>query len=220
MSTEPRSGFLHRWSRRKIEAREAASQPPEAAPAPQAEPSADTLQQQPGMPLAQDAAPPAEPKLPTLDDVRALTSDSDFSPFVARGVAPEVKNAALKKLFSDPHYNVMDGLDIYIDDYSKMEPLPESMLRKMAVSKAFGFFEEEARCAAGAMLDASGEPAGAATQPVAAVPERQPEADEGEAPDAQNEVACALPAPSEPAVNAAADTPAVGLPERDPIART
>jgi hypothetical protein len=39
-------------------------------------------------------------------------------------VAPEVKNAAFKKLFADPHFNVMDGLDIYIDDYSKPDPLP------------------------------------------------------------------------------------------------
>jgi hypothetical protein len=29
-----------------------------------------------------------------------------------------VKNAAMKKLFADPHFNVMDRLDIYIDDYS------------------------------------------------------------------------------------------------------
>lgn len=30
-----------------------------------------------------------------------------------------VKRAALKKLFSDPRFNVMDGLDVDIDDYSK-----------------------------------------------------------------------------------------------------
>ena len=38
-------------------------------------------------------------------------------------------NAALKKLFSDPHFNVMDGLDTYIDDYGKPDPIPPSMLR-------------------------------------------------------------------------------------------
>ena len=30
----------------------------------------------------------------------------------------------MKKLFSDPHFNVMDGLDTYIDDYGKPDPLP------------------------------------------------------------------------------------------------
>ncbi len=50
--------------------------------------------------------------------------DSDFKPFVAKNVAPEVKNAAFKKLFADPHFNVMDGLDTYIDDYSKSDADP------------------------------------------------------------------------------------------------
>jgi len=42
-----------------------------------------------------------------------------------------VRNAAMKKLFTDPHYNVMDGLDIYIDDYSQPSPLSAAMMAKM-----------------------------------------------------------------------------------------
>lgn len=61
-----------------------------------------------------------------------LTPESDFKRFVARDVDPQVRNAAVKKLFADPHFNVMDGLDIYIDDYSQPDPLPLDMLRKMA----------------------------------------------------------------------------------------
>ena len=80
---------------------------------------------------------------PTLDDVAALTREADFSRFVAADVDPGVKNAALKKLFSDPHYNVMDGLDTYIADYNKPDPLPASMLRKMAQSKFLGLFRDE-----------------------------------------------------------------------------
>lgn len=164
MSDTPPSGFLQRWSRRKIEARQEPARPADDPAAADAPPDADTAQTAPApadkvsAPAAPDAvrAPAgdtAAPALPTLDDVRALTAESDYSAFVAREVSPEVKNAALKKLFTDPHYNVMDGLDIYIDDYSQQAPLPESMLRKMAVSKVFGFFEDEARCAAGAVLD-------------------------------------------------------------------
>ena len=48
---------------------------------------------------------------------------------MARDVAPEVRNAAMKKLFADPQFNVMDRLDTYIDDYSLPDPLPASMLR-------------------------------------------------------------------------------------------
>jgi hypothetical protein len=52
-----------------------------------------------------------------------------------------VKNAALRKLFSDPHFNVMDGLDIYIDDYAKPDPLPASALRKMAQAAFLGLIQ-------------------------------------------------------------------------------
>jgi hypothetical protein len=75
-------------------------------------------------------APPAEPA-PTLDDVALLTQDSDFSRFVAKGVDETVKRAAMKKLFSDPHFNVMDRLDTYIDDYGIPDPLPPGMLEQL-----------------------------------------------------------------------------------------
>ena len=79
----------------------------------------------------------------SLEDVKTLTQESDFTPFMARNVGPEVRNAAMKKLFADPQFNVMDGLDIYIDDYSKSDPIPESMLRQMTSAKFLNIFEEE-----------------------------------------------------------------------------
>jgi hypothetical protein len=88
--------------------------------------------------------PPAEPP-PTLDDAKSLTPESDFSRFVRPDVAPEVKNAALKKLFADPRFNIQDGLDVYIDDYNKPDPMPEAMLRKLAGAKFLGLFREEER---------------------------------------------------------------------------
>jgi hypothetical protein len=80
---------------------------------------------------------------PTLEDAQALTPESDFSRFVQPGVTPEVKNAALKKLFSDPHFNQMDGLDVYIDDYSKPDPLPPAMLKQLASARFLNLVEEE-----------------------------------------------------------------------------
>jgi hypothetical protein len=59
------------------------------------------------------------------------------------GVDAVDRNAALKKLFTDPHYNQMDGLDIYIDDYGKPDPIPEAMLKRLMASKFLGLFEEE-----------------------------------------------------------------------------
>ena len=81
--------------------------------------------------------------LPTLQDIPALTPASDFKPYLNQGVEPHVRNAAMKKLFADPRYNVMDRLDTYIDDYSKPDPIPESMLRKMVSAQFLGLFDEK-----------------------------------------------------------------------------
>jgi hypothetical protein len=90
-------------------------------------------------PVAEEAPP-----LPTLADVAALTRDSDYKRFVVPGVDEGVKRAAMKKMFfSDPHFNVMDGLDTYIGDYNTPDPIPASMLRKMWQSKALGLFDDE-----------------------------------------------------------------------------
>ena len=142
-------GFLSRWARRKAQARHGEPVPaPDAGEVPVAVPQAALVPAAAPPPLAAGvAAPPAAaeaPPPPTLDDVAQLAADApDFSRFVARGVQPEVKNAALKKLFSDPHFNVMDGLDIYIDDYGKPDPLPASMLRQMVQSRFLGLFDDE-----------------------------------------------------------------------------
>jgi len=108
--------------------------------------------------MAEAPTAPAAPPLPTLADVAALTTQSDYTRFVAQGVTPEVKNAALKKLFTDPHFNVMDGLDIYIDDYGKPDPLPEGMLRQMVQSKMLRLFDDEPEEAAAASTTAAAAP--------------------------------------------------------------
>jgi hypothetical protein len=74
------------------------------------------------------AQPTKPPPAPTMEDVASLTGDSDYSQFMARGVDPAVRRGAMKKLFADPHYNIMDGLDIYIGNYNTFEPIPVAML--------------------------------------------------------------------------------------------
>ena len=83
---------------------------------------------------------PIPDALPSLD---SLTPQSDFSPFMARDVDPQLRNLAMKKLFTDPHYNVMDRLDIYIDDYSIHQPLSLDIIRQMSISKTLGLFDDE-----------------------------------------------------------------------------
>ena len=125
-------GFLGRWSRKKLGEEEAPLPLPQPSPA-----SGRGSEEAPAEP------PPPLPPPPTLEDVQLLTIDSDFSRFITPDVAPEVKNAAMRKLFADPRYNVMDRLDTYIDDYSQPDPLPESMLRQLVSAKFLGFFADE-----------------------------------------------------------------------------
>ena len=146
---EERPGFLGRWARRKTDALQGKPLDEPAAPtktAPVAGVAALPVALETDPAKASAPAPlPVEPpeKLLSLDDVKALTQDSDFKPFMARNVGADVRNAAMKKLFTDPHYNVMDGLDIYIGDYSIADPIPESMLRQMVGAKLLKIFDEE-----------------------------------------------------------------------------
>jgi hypothetical protein len=71
-----------------------------------------------------------------MEDVATLDKDSDFSAFVARGVDQAVRRGALKKLFADPHFNVMDRLDVYIDDYTKPSPVSDAMLASLEHAKS------------------------------------------------------------------------------------
>jgi hypothetical protein len=174
-------GFLTRWARRKAEARGGA---PAAEASPAAPAAGDAgeapLPTLPGLaPAATPAPGPAQPTpLPTLDDVARLTHASDFSPYVARNVDAGVRNAAMKKLFSDPHFNVMDGLDTYIDDYGKPDPIPLAMLRKMNQSAVLGLFADELDPAlpkdATAPAPAEASPDGAGAEAMAQSPQPAP----------------------------------------------
>jgi hypothetical protein len=87
----------------------------------------------PGRPVATPA--PSEPA-PPLPDPQTLTPQSDFTPFMRSDVAPAQRNAALKRLFVDPHFNTMDGLDTYIDDYGRPDPIPPAMLAALQHARA------------------------------------------------------------------------------------
>lgn len=128
-------GFLSRWSRRKAASREQQAIPPVEAPVvTNMQPTPPVPAEREPAPEAQPGAPQAEPRL-TMEDVAKLTRDSDYSAFLARGVDESVKRSALKKLFADPHFNVMDGLDVYIDDYNKFEPIGPAMLAALNHAK-------------------------------------------------------------------------------------
>ncbi|MEN9996152.1 MAG: hypothetical protein RL462_928 [Pseudomonadota bacterium] len=131
-------GFFSRWSQRKQAVKQGINLPEAQA--------ADSNQADKPLPLQQASAGASDPlqtvqesaPVPTLEDVAKLTPESDFSSYMTQNVPAEVKNAAVKKLFADPHFNIMDGLDIYIGDYNTPDPLPEGMLAKMVGAQFLG----------------------------------------------------------------------------------
>ena len=146
--TEQASGFLARWARRKEQVKAGVVVEPEPTSGPTANSAAPADISPPGVDSPAVAASPiddapAPAPLPTMADVAQLSHQSDYSRFVLSGVDEDVKCAAMKKLFTDPHFNVMDGLDIYIDDYSKPDPIPLSVLRQMNQSKFLRLFEDD-----------------------------------------------------------------------------
>ncbi len=200
--------FLSRWSRRKVEvARTAAAAAPDAT----VESAIGTKNEKPnpsigaasGAKMPEEARPErALPPVssgtaPPLPSLESLTRDSDFAPFMRAEVAPGLRNQAMKKLFTDPHYNVMDRLDIYIDDYGKPDPIPPAMLRMMNQSKTLGLFEEEERAEQEARRAAAGE---TTVAPPAA-------AEAALAPVSENE-AIATPAAAPASAGNAAEAPA------------
>ena len=103
---EEKENPLARWSRLKRESARAAEAPEPARRAPEAPP----------------------PELPPLDQ---LGPDSDVSAFMDGRVDDALRRLALKKIFSDPRLNAADGLDVFSEDYSKLEDLPQEMVAKL-----------------------------------------------------------------------------------------
>lgn len=110
---------LKRWSRRKLEAARAqvapAGEPAQAPVAPTPQP-------------AEQVTPNAAAALPPIE---SLTLDSEFSAFFKPEIPEATKRAALKQLFRDPRFNIMDGLDVYIGDYTQSDPIPPEMMERL-----------------------------------------------------------------------------------------
>lgn len=146
-----RPSWLLRWAERKARARSehaaAGSDPPVAA----------------GPQAAADAVP--QPPVPALPDLDALGPESDFRPFLDRRVDAALRRLALRRLFSQPAFNVGDGLDTYIDDCTAFTPLGEVVTADMR-----HLAEVEARrlAATASAATPGGEPSAGAPVPVGA----------------------------------------------------
>ena len=113
--------FLARWSRRKLEASTGSI-----------DDSAEVLQTEEPQAIPPVAAPPerelTDADMPPLD---SLTADSDFTPFMSPGVSDGLRRLALRKLFSQPDFNITDGLNDYDEDYTQFAGLGNVITHEM-----------------------------------------------------------------------------------------
>jgi len=120
--------FLSRWSRLK---REQAQQ--------------EEAKEKAGTPQAatkEHAQPPHSPAVAPA--VEQLTPEADFSAFMGPKVQDAVRRVALKKLFSDPHFNVPDPFEPFSGDWTG-EPISEEMLKTLNQARTHLFPEQKKR---------------------------------------------------------------------------
>lgn len=124
----PEGLSLRRWSQRKFAVAREKSAPVTAAN-PVAAPTTAPAPAPASVGIAQPV--PAPTSSTSLPPVESLTIDSDFTPFFQPKVGEALKRQALKQLFRDPQFNVMDGLDVYVGDYSLPDPISPDIVKQM-----------------------------------------------------------------------------------------
>jgi hypothetical protein len=114
--------FLGRWARVKREVRAGAVPPGTVTEAPVVE-------------------------LPTLETLASQGLEGNFKAFMQVGVDEGMRRAAIQQLFKQPIFNVMDGLDVYIEDFNIYEPLTAAELPGLAHARSMLFPEKEIEAA-------------------------------------------------------------------------
>lgn len=114
-----REDFLERWSRRKLET-QPGSQDATAGESAEAN---------------SPAAPVDEPEQVLTDadmpPIESLDEDSDYSPFLSPGVSDDLRQQAMRKLFTQPDFNITDGLNDYDEDYTQFAGLGKVITHEM-----------------------------------------------------------------------------------------
>ena len=114
MAHEKDETFLGRWSRLKREERSEEKKLPEKA---------------------ESDAPP----LPPADQ---LTPESDFTGFMHPKVEDALRRVALKKLFSDPHFNTPDPFEPFSGDWTVAEPISDELMKTLNQARTHLFDNE------------------------------------------------------------------------------
>jgi hypothetical protein len=84
-----------------------------------------------------------ETAAPALPPVESLTPESDFAGFMHPKVEDALRRVALKKLFSDPHFNLPDPFEAYSGDWTGGEPITPELLATLNQARTVLLTEQE-----------------------------------------------------------------------------
>ncbi len=84
-----------------------------------------------------------EGKPPELPPVDKLTPESEFSGFMHPQGKDALRRVALKKLFSDPHFNTPDPFEPFSGDWTVGETITDEMMAKLNQARTLVFSPEE-----------------------------------------------------------------------------
>jgi len=128
--------FFSRWARLKKESRELPAGEAAGSEAPPAPPTADgqaadgAEQASPPTAAAPATAPADAPPL-ELPPLESLTAESDFRAFMQPGVDDALRRTALRKMWQNPIYGVVDDLDPFRADFAAFTPLGDIVTSDM-----------------------------------------------------------------------------------------
>ena len=80
---------------------------------------------------------------PVLPPVEKLTPESDFTSFMQPTVQDNLRRAALKKLFVDPHFNTPDPFEPFSGDWRIAESISPDLLATLNQAKVLDFDKKE-----------------------------------------------------------------------------
>jgi hypothetical protein len=151
--------FFQRWARRKSET---------VALEREKEPQGAKQSEKKNAPV--HAALASTPAHPGADPATPASDTIDVA-YLAAGADKAVRRAALKQLLSDPHFQQMDGLDVYIGDYTRPDPLTAAM--RAGLAHARGLLDDPEQChsrAPGCLAQVDEQPEQQASVPARALP--------------------------------------------------
>ncbi len=116
-------GFFGRWSKRKLRAKESRRETVEE--------SSKSIPQGTEANSSDDRHSIQEKSDADMPSLESLDENSDYSGFMSPKVSEALRQAALRKLFRLPKFNIRDGLDDYDEDFRQFEALGDIITADM-----------------------------------------------------------------------------------------